>query len=278
MSRPIYLNDAVKDEMAAKFREFLNTYKMSDGSVLYKENAPKSAEKARITLSSTAWSKILLLVDHFDTEVGWHCFAQRISKGQYVISDVEVYPQKVTGVTVDSSDKYPEWLISHSDEEISRIRCQCHSHVNMSTSPSSTDLSNNRQYLEQLGNDDFYIFMIWNKKLETDAKIYDFTDNIYYEDGDIEIFIDEDVSIDEFLGVADEMVEKPSYKAPVTSMYGGSYYGTQYYGGCSSAENDKQNHKKKGSKNRASDLDYPGYGSYSGYYGGGTGYDSSYLD
>ena len=38
-----------------------------------------------------------------------------------------------------------------------------HSHVNMGTSPSSVDLNHQEEILRMLGDNDFYIFMIWNK-------------------------------------------------------------------------------------------------------------------
>ena len=84
--------------------------------------------------------------------------------------------------------------------------------------------------------DGFYIFMIWNKRLESNNRIYDLKKNIYFEDKDISVdvmFDGED--LDEFVREAKSWVKKKTYSAtsitPTTGNYPGYYGGARnYYG------------------------------------------------
>jgi hypothetical protein len=78
------------------------------------------------------------------------------------------------------------------DDTFSSLRMQGHSHVNMSVSPSPQDLTDQATTLDQMGSGcKFYIFMVWNKRLERDARIYDLEENLLYESGDVDIIIGE---------------------------------------------------------------------------------------
>jgi hypothetical protein len=85
---------------------------------------------------------------------------------------------------------------------------QGHSHVSMSVSPSGVDEGHRAQILDQLDEDMFYIFMVWNKRLETHTLIYDMANNVLYEDSDVTVKILGDDSMDEFLADAKEKVQK----------------------------------------------------------------------
>ena len=88
------------------------------------------------------------------------------------------------------------------------MRMQGHSHVNMSVSPSGVDSGHREKILDQLDADMFYIFMIWNKRLDTHTLIYDMANNVLYEDGDITVKIAGDDSLDAFMADAGEKVQK----------------------------------------------------------------------
>lgn len=167
-----------------------------------------------------AWEKMQLLVKEFDKEVAWHGIAERCEeKDTYLISDILVYPQEVTGSTVTTDQsKYENWLMSHDDEVFNNIRMQGHSHVNMAVSPSSVDLSLYERILDQLSSDMFYIFMIWNKRGEKTVKIYDLRENILFETADVTVTIKGMEDMTEFLEEAKELVVTKTYN------YGG--YGT----------------------------------------------------
>jgi len=120
-----------------------------------------------------------------------------------------VYPQEVTGSTVNTDwGKYTEWLYSFDDEDFNKIRMQGHSHVNMGVNPSGVDVNHRAEILKQLDPDMYYIFMIWNKALKAHTLIYDMKRNVLYEDDDIILEILDDESMEAFLSVAKENVQK----------------------------------------------------------------------
>ena len=103
------------------------------------------------------------------------------------ISDILLYPQEVTGATVEAKDtEYVAWLDTLDDESFNHRRAFIHSHVNMATSPSSKDEEVWANKLTQVKNDDFYVFQIMNKSGQIYSRIYDFKENTVYEPGDIE--------------------------------------------------------------------------------------------
>ena len=97
------------------------------------------------------------------------------------------------------------------DERFENIHMQGHSHVNMAPNPSSVDLNHQEEILNMLGDDDFYIFMIWNKSLSNNIKIYDLKKNVLFEDKDI-TFQHEEGELDEFIKQAKEMVKTKTYQ------------------------------------------------------------------
>jgi len=98
---------------------------------------------------------------------------------------------------------------------------QGHSHVNMGVSPSGVDERHRQQILDQLDEDMFYIFMIWNKALKTHTLIYDMAYNILYEDKNVSVKIIGDESLDEFLADAEEKVQKQKPAAYRVKPYKG---------------------------------------------------------
>ena len=150
-------------------------------------------QKPVIYFSMEAWLKMLQLVKACDKEIAWQATVEkRKFKNKenskdffYYIRQVYVYPQKVTGTFVDVDEvKYAEWSLKLEDEVYNSLRFQGHSHVNMGVSPSGTDLNTYQNFLDQLGKNDFYIFMILNKKSEFNIMVYDYTQNILFENKD----------------------------------------------------------------------------------------------
>jgi hypothetical protein len=201
----------MKMEALAEFREVLNTLKMSDGYVCYKQNYFYENCRATVLLSPQAYRKMVALVSEFSDEVAWHGTAARSGDSEFTIEDVFVYPQEVTTGTVTTDQKaYSEWLYALSDEVFNAIRMQGHSHVNMSVSPSGIDEQHRQQILDQLEQDMFYIFMILNKSLHIHAMIYDMASNILYENSDIDIRRIAEDGEDDFLTDARAKVQKRS--------------------------------------------------------------------
>jgi len=148
------------------------------------------------------------LVTSFADEVAWHGLAVRRGENEFVIEDILVYPQEVTGSTVQTDQTlYTNWLYGFDDETFDKIRMQGHSHVNMGVSPSDVDKSHRAKILAQLDKGMFYIFMIWNQLLQIHTIIYDMKNSFLYENSDITVKIIGDDSLESFLADAKEKVQ-----------------------------------------------------------------------
>ena len=232
--RPIKLTDEHRSLMMEEFADYLKGLKLADGKVSYNRAFAweNSGEKAKIIMTPVAFAKMLMLLQNFSTEVAWHGVAHRDKKKKdtFHITDILVYPQVVTGSTVNTDqDEYTQWLYSQKDEVFNNIRMQGHSHVNFGTTPSTVDLTHQEEILKQLDDDMFYIFMIWNKKMERTAKIYDLKTNTLFEDKDIEVLVgNEGIDMEAFLKDAKDQVKTKTYPT-----YGGAY--GAYQGGKTNA-------------------------------------------
>lgn len=236
MSKPIKLTPELKQQAVAEFAKTLSEMKMSDGKVSYSKNFTyKNEEKAKILFTPTAYAKMVSLLMAFDSEIAWHGVGERMDEKTFVISDILVYPQTVTGTTVDmDTGKYALWLMENDgDDRFNHIIMQGHSHVKMQTSPSPVDKTHQEEILEQLTDDMYYIFMIWNKRLEHTTKIYDLQNNTMYDDSEIEYgIIDEQCDLDEFIEEATNQVIERKYTAGTSGNYNyGGGYGYNYSNG-----------------------------------------------
>lgn len=220
-----------------------------------------NSRSAMIYFSEIAWIKMNMIINEFDKEVAWHGVAKRgddAEKDEYYITDILVYPQEVTGATVNTEqEEYQLWLMSHEDDVFNNIRMQGHSHVNMGTTPSGTDEAFYKKIIDQLGDDMFYIFMIWNKKGEKTIKIYDMAKNMLFETSDCKIeVLDDGIGINEFINEAKTLVKSrvfttPTYTNNNQSSFSNGGYSSYYstYGGYYSDKNDKKEDKSSDKKN-----------------------------
>lgn len=245
MSKLIKLMPETFDNIVADFREKLATAKLSDGKINYTRSFDKIERKAELKFTELAWLKMQTLVREYDKEIAWHGIAMRgddKTKDEYIITDIIVYPQEVTGATVTTDQaEYQGWLYNLDDEVFNNVRMQGHSHVNMGVSPSAVDTNLYESLLAQLDDTMFYIFIIWNKRNEKTVKIYDLAKNVLFETQDITVSVmDDDIGIEALLRDAKNKVKDKSYNAK-------SYGGLNYSGGYSDV--------------------YGGYGGYSGEYG-----------
>ena len=257
MSKPIKLTKELKDQALKEFKDSLNKLKMSDGKVSYNKSFTyKEDEKAIIILTPLAYTKMLALLTSFDTEVAWHGIGKRIDTTKFAITDIVVYPQTVTGSNVDMDpERYAHWLMKNDDDErFNNIVMQGHSHVNFGTTPSPVDTKHQEDILSQLSDDMFYIFMIWNKRLEHTTKIYDLKENTLYEDSDIVYTIaDEEYKIEAFMKDAKEqVVKKVTQPTNHPSGFGGY---TSYPGVNSKPKENKKPEIGNGWRGRFSDED-----------------------
>lgn len=194
----------------------------------------KDAVEVNFTLE--AYHEMCLLIDHFNTEVAWHGLVNRIDKTHFQITKIMIYPQKVTGSTVNTDqEEYTKWLYAHDDEEFNTIRFQGHSHVNMATNPSGVDVQNQWDMINQLGPNDYYIFMIWNKSRSYNVRVVDMAENVIYSGADVKVTIG-DINADGFLEEAEALVKKPNYS--YTGGYSANaktYAGGEFVGKTNSA-------------------------------------------
>lgn len=260
MKRPIKITGEIIQKMTDEFIAKITSTKMLDGKIDYTKTlyypSDKKSQKARVLFTPSAYIKMLELLKHYGSEVAWHGTVERQDVQTFLITDILVYPQEVTGVTVNTDQEaYQKWMMGLDDEVYNKLHVQMHSHVNMGTSPSSVDLHHQEEIINQLTDEDFYIFMIWNKKLEYTVKIYDMQNNVMYDGDSVIVDVETDgLNLDDFITEADEMVK------------------TKAWAGSSTSTTNAAKGGKKSDKGSAKTTpSYPSYpGSYgSGYYGGG---------
>ncbi len=226
--KPIFLKDDEKQKLIQEFTEALNKQSMLDGEFSFnRKYTMKNEEKVRalIVFTASAFTKMMMLVQSFDSEVAWHYLTRRgTDPATFEVYDVLVYPQVVTGATVNTDDEsYTKFMMDLTDEQAEFMHGQGHSHVNMATSPSSVDKQHQYSIIQTMGGQGFYLFQIWNKRLESTSILYDFDNNVLYEDKDIDVdIVDEDgLPISWFISDAKDHVVK---KTAVTSNYPTSNY------------------------------------------------------
>lgn len=161
-------------------------------------------ERPTVIVSLLADRKMQALVQLCDKEIGWHGTVSYDPEcNAYTIEDIFVFPQEITGTTVQSIDEeYGLWLSEFSDEAFNKLRLHGHSHVNMGTTPSGTDDNYQQTLLADI--EDFYIFLILNKKNEYNIFLYDIAHNAMYDKTDI----DYDTEIIETFAWAKNMMDE----------------------------------------------------------------------
>lgn len=209
MTRPIKLTDELIESCVKEFREKISKANLAGGVLNYTSSFlwKGDKDKAHITFTTTALAKLIALVKEMDKEVAWHGLVTRVGdSSDFRVSDILTHPQTVTGATVDTDQaEYERWLMDLDDEVFKQVRLQAHSHVNMAVSPSGTDEAHQKSIVEQLHDDQFYIFMIWNKSMASTVRVYDLKNNTYYDGDDVVMTVDGD-DIDAKLG---RYIDKP---------------------------------------------------------------------
>ena len=219
MAKPIKLTKTLIQQMLEEFSEKLLNAKLSDGSISYSKSFTYQDDKdskVNVIFEPDAYMKMLTLINTFSDEVAWHGVVEREDDKTFVIKDILVYPQEVTGSTVTTDqERYQKWLMYLEDDVFNNLRMQGHSHVNMGVTPSGVDTNFYDSILTQLPEDAYYIFMIYNKKMDYTVKVYDMRTNTLYENKDVEISVRG--SFGDFIKDAKEKVVRR-----VTYAYSGS--------------------------------------------------------
>lgn len=249
MSRLIKLTPEAIEEYTSEFKDLLQSGKVANGKITYTKTLGKLSRKATVYFTDLAWVKMQTLIQNFDKEVAWHGVATRgeDEEDTYYISDILVYPQTVSGASVEMDvSKYDEWIREHvEDKRFYNIGMQGHSHVDMGVTPSGVDLNHQEEILKQLTEDMFYIFMIWNKSGAHNVTIYDLKKNILFENDDVDVMVLSDgYGVDAFLEEAKKLVVE--LKSTVHNYPYSGYWTANGYkdSSASSGKNNKASDKK----------------------------------
>ena len=211
MAKRLKLTPDFKRDIISKFTESLDKVNVFDGKISFNQSFSCN-EKATVWFTPGAYTKMIALIHSVDGEVGWHGITSRMDTdgNDYLVSDILVYPQMVTGGTVETDqEKYNQWMMTLEDDEYNNMHFHGHSHSNMGAFFSSTDNEHVSALVDQLEDDMFYIFMVWNKKFQFVAKIYDMEKSILFETADVSVKMqDETDGLTEFLIGAAKLIEK----------------------------------------------------------------------
>lgn len=207
---------AVKQQLLEQIEKLTTVCSDVVLKVTMKDLTPKDIPEIKVHMTSEAYLKTLALIESNTGEVAWHGLVNR-HENTYLIYDILVYPQEVTSATAvgASNEEYELWLVNQPDGIFENIRMQGHSHVNMGVTPSGTDTAYYSNILEHV--QDYYIFMIQNKRGDMHARLYDMALNLSFIDVPVEILLDDGTYLSQW---AKDV--KPLIKQKTTSSYG--YY------------------------------------------------------
>ena len=210
--RKLIITDADKDAIRAEIEKRLaSMVNAPEKFTVPISPSIKKGEKATVYISDVAEKKIFGLVNHFSSEVAWYGTVVRAENGPiYAIKDIFVHPQVASGATVEDSDDetFDTWSDTLDDDTFNALKMQGHSHVNMGVTPSGTDLNDQDMNIKTLSGESFYIYMICNRRREIWMRIYDRKYNCVFDKEDIDILLDSEASIVDFLEEADKQVKK----------------------------------------------------------------------
>ena len=188
----IKLTDTIRAAMQTKFTEIMAGLTVIENDVTVKVSTKDMIDTTDVVfptvyIEEQASNKLWCYINLCDKEIGWHGTVVREEGNVFRITDVFLFPQTVTAATVTTDDdEYSTWLLSQPDETFNQMRFHGHSHVNMNTGASGTDLAYQQNLLRDV--QDFYIFGIFNKRGDINLCIYDMQTNFLYEKEDIEVY------------------------------------------------------------------------------------------
>lgn len=194
MARPIRLTKDQKISLLQAIVEKLNSARMTESGLQINQKFKLDGEhKCSVVYTPKAWFKTIMLIDQNSLEVGWYgvCRRDDENKNEFYVEDIMVYPQKVTGATINPDPvEFVNWENGLDDDVFNNMRIHVHSHVNMAVTPSSVDQKFRDDRLSQLKDDDFMIFQIMNEQGNINSAVYDFQEGIYYENSDVTTLVE----------------------------------------------------------------------------------------
>ena len=211
------VRDIVREKLIEKYNAttYINTedinIKLDIKDLLNEYIESKNLTPPTIYISANAYVKMRMLVDQMSTEVGWYGTVTKCPGLQetYVIEDILVYPQKVTGATCEQDEtKMFDFEMSLTTEQVNSKRFQGHSHVNMGVTPSGVDEQFYQDLLTQVN--DYFIICITNKKNDYTVRFYDVENNILYTDLELKVLLDDGTDTNNWFTLVKDQVANKS--------------------------------------------------------------------
>ena len=262
--------EPVREQIRAKLLEkydstiYMNTssvdIKVDVKEILEQYIADKQLEEPKVYITAEAYVKLRKLVDDTTTEIGWYGTITKMPgfESVFVIDDILVYPQTVTGATcVQDDDRVFEFELNLSTDQVNRKRFHGHSHVNMGVTPSGVDEQFYQDILTQV--DDYFVVMITNKSGAYYTRFYDMQNNILYTGIPVQVMLDNGIALEHWYDDATQNnIKEHTYTAPIKPGA------------------DKKNFQNSIFDNPYDDYDYDPYESYADRYA--RYYESTKLD
>ena len=262
--------EPVREQVRAKILEkydsttYMNTssvdIKIDVKEILEQYIADKQLEEPKVYITAEAYVKLRKLVDDTTTEIGWYGTVTKMPgfESVFVIDDILVYPQTVTGATcVQDDDRVFEFELNLSTDQVNRKRFHGHSHVNMGVTPSGVDEQFYQDILTQV--DDYFIVMITNKSGAYYTRFYDMQNNILYTGIPVQVMLDNGIALEHWYDDATQNnIKEHTYTVPIKPGA------------------DKKNFQNSIFDNPYDDYDYDPYESYADRYA--RYYESTKLD
>lgn len=181
-----------------------------------------------VCFTAEAYTKMMFLVNSLSSEIGWRGTVERLPGPVYLIKDIMLYPQTVAATTVDTDEtKLSEWTNTLSIDTINTMRFQGHSHVDMGVYASSVDEADQKTTVEQIRDDDYYIFAIANKRNDLYLKIYEKNDGkmkeIKSDDISYNVLFNGDETLVSFANDIKEKVEEEKVAYTPSRFYSKPY-------------------------------------------------------
>lgn len=262
--------EPVREQVRAKILEkydsttYMNTssvdIKIDVKEILEQYIVDKQLEEPKVYITAEAYVKLRKLVDATTTEIGWYGTVTKMPgfESVFVIDDILVYPQTVTGATcVQDDDRVFEFELNLSTDQVNRKRFHGHSHVNMGVTPSGVDEQFYQDILTQV--DDYFIIMITNKSGAYYTRFYDMQNNILYTGIPVQVMLDNGIALEHWYDDATQNnIKEHTYTAPIKPGA------------------DKKNFQNSIFDNPYDDYEYDPYESYADRYA--RYYESTKLD
>lgn len=224
----ITLSDKIIDDYLKSIREKLKKYTLNTTLPTDLEIPKETVIKPTISITALAYVKLKMLIEKTTNEIGFHGTVEKHGTGKFLITDLYVYPQKAYPAYINTDEtEYGMWQAQLPNNVFRSIRCQIHSHVNMGTTPSPTDITHQHDVVRLLSNpNDFYIFLIVNKSGSFNKTVYDLEQNMIFENQDctLSLVSESGESIEAW---ADEEIKNKVTTAVTKTLYTGITHNTE---------------------------------------------------